>query len=397
MIKSIIGLILLICLISSCQKKIRDIPIELPTKSVSIFDLTEDMRFLRLGDTLNEESLFSKIQNAYLLDSFIVFGQYGASYSDHGQHLYFDHNGQYLHRFNTNAVVKEGIVFATGFYADENGVYVTDNVRRLMFKIDHRGNLIEFSDVINKASLYLPLSDEITLYSYNLAKPFGLLDDHEYYDFFIYSEKNKQIIDKGVTEVPEWARRNYGDIQLIKSPNSQTLYHCSVADPNYIIYEMTTEYIQEVDRLTFAEGMADVNRLKIGANNMPDPHYYRDENIVTDVFGIQRVGDEVFCMLDRGFGTNYLVRKNITTNESYAVQINWHHMVARDYVLRAKILAYTTDKYLVLFSPATTFKPFYDQNKELLQPYLQNDFSNFNYSDNDVLIFLKFKPEYYDM
>lgn len=381
----------------SCQENQEKEKINLPEKAVSIFDLVDDVKFLRLGDTSREESLFSKVQNAYFLDSFMVFGQNGTPYPDHGNYFYFDYEGKFKHRFNSNEIVNEGIIFSRGFYADEEGILIPDVFRNRIFKVNHQGEMLDDTNIVNKASLYLPLKEDIVLCSYNRDKPKGLLDDDEYYDFFLYSKKEKKIIEKGVTEVPEWYRTEYGDIQLIKAPNSETLYHCSVRDPNYIIYEMTKNGIHEIDRLVFTEGMVDLDRLPFVSENRVDPHYYRDENIVTDIFGIQRVGDNLFCMIDRGFGTNYLVRKNIKTGNSSAVKIDWHKIVARDYVLRAKVLDYTDDGYFVLFTPAMVFKKFYDLNKDWLQPYLINDFEGLSYSDNDIIIFLKFKPEYYDM
>jgi len=387
----------IVWLCSSCNNPKLEVEIILPDHPVSIFDLCEDIQFLRLGDTLQEESLFSKVQNAYFLDSFIVFGQNGMSYPDHGQYYYFDYDGNFLHRFNSNEVVKDGLIFATGFYANEEGVFITDKVRNTIFHTDHYGNLVEFFDSVNKASLYLPISEDTILYSYNRDKPMGLLDDHDIYDFFLYSEESGQIFEKGVRDIPEWLRVKYGDIQLIKSPNNGYLYHCTVRDPDYIIYEMTPRRISEIDRLVFYNAMIDEKELENSPKKRQGGQYYRDANVVTDVFAIQRVNNEIFCMIDRGFGTNYLVRKNLETGESRAVQIDWLNMVARDYVLRARVLDYTKNEFLVMFSPATTFKPFYDQNKELLQPFLKNDFTDFSYSDNDVMIFLKFKKEHYDM
>lgn len=371
----------------------------MPDEAISIFDLCEDIQILRLGDTLQEEIIFSKVQNAYFLDSFIVFGQNGISYPDHGEYIYFDYEGNFLHRFNSNEVVKDGFIFATGFYADEKGIYIPDNVHNTIFHLDHYGHLIDFLDIVNKANLYLPMTQDTILYSYNLHKPPGLLDDHEYYDFFLYSHTSGKIFEKGVSEVPEYYRISYSDIQLIKSPNNGYLYHCSVRDHNYTIFEMTPQEIREIDRLSFKNANIQEDKLVFLSGKMVDGQYYHNANVVTDVFAIQRVEDEIFCMIDRGFSTNYLIRKNLITGASAAVQIDWHNMVARNYLLREKILSYTAkdEKYLVTFSPATTFKSFYDQNRETLQPYLKNDFTDFSYSDNDVLIFLKFKKEYYDM
>ncbi|GAA5225242.1 hypothetical protein GCM10025777_58730 [Membranihabitans marinus] len=368
----------------------------IPEEEVSIFDLVEDIQFLRLGHPSQEESLFSAIKHAFFLDSFIVCGQNGIDYGDHGQYEYFDYQGNFIRRFSAHNVLKEGIFYTTLFHADNNGLYITDRVRNQTYHLNHHGHLVEQFPPINKASLYIPLNEDIVLYTYCNKKPKGLIDDDEFYDFFLYSKRQQKVIQKAVTEIPEYERIFFSGGQFLYTGNN-TIYHSTAYDFQYIVYSMNTSQIEEVDRLKFSQGMIQVDQLTFNKAGMPIKSYYSDNDIIIDVFALQKVKNMVYGLIMRGWKTNYVFKKNLRNGSSQAIRINWHGLVKDNYIDRGKIIHYSKDGYIATHSPAFNFKPFLDANKEILEPHLINDFSDFSYNDNDVIILIKFKPEYYQM
>ncbi|WP_236971684.1 hypothetical protein [Membranihabitans marinus] len=379
----------------SCQSN-EDQVIVIPEEEVSIFDLVEDIQFLRLGHPSQEESLFSRIQNAFFLDSFIVCGQNGIDYNDHGQYEYFDYQGRFIRRFSAHNVLNEGFFYTSLFQANNDGLYMTDKVRNQTYHLNHHGQLIDQFAPINRASIYIPIDEDLVLYSYNRAMPENVLDGNEYYDFFLYSQKQGEIINKGVRDIPEYLRYSFGDIQFNFSKNN-TIYHSTIHDPNYIIYEINKNGCSEIDRLVFSKNMIDENQITHNQNGFINLSYYSDNNVIFDVFAIQRDNNHLYGIINQGVKSNYLFKKNMRTGQSQATRINWHDMVKDNNIYRSNVINYSEDGYLAIFSPAIDFKPFLDANEEMLKPYLINDFSDFSYDDNDVIILIKFKPEYYQM